>query len=153
MTEYVNCLVKQFAICLGVVVILLFNVMKMLWVGGCALLDRQCMVFQRMCVLCLYSFHRFCLCFCMSEVISSFKSWIRGGFSPYVVSLGGFAYYVVWKETAVVMHLPLWYVVYVCQRVECAFTSPVMTECGVFVVLYAVLAVLLCVDVLSRGGI
>ena len=44
-------------------------------VGGRALLDRTCMVFQRM--LCLWSqcaskcsFHRFC----MSEVISSFKS-------------------------------------------------------------------------------
>ena len=35
---FVNCLVKQFAICLGVV----FSV------GRCALLDRPCMVFQRM---------------------------------------------------------------------------------------------------------
>ena len=26
---------------------------------------------------------------------------------------------------------PLWSSVYECQRVECAFTSPVMTECGV----------------------
>ena len=78
LTEYVNCLVKQFAICLGVVVILLFNVMKILRRGGCALLDRQYMVFQRMCVLCLCSFHRFCLCFCVSEVISSFKS-LRAG--------------------------------------------------------------------------
>ena len=34
---------------------------------------------------------------CMSEVISSFKteSWITGIFSPYVVSLCDFAYYVV----------------------------------------------------------
>ena len=44
---FVNCLVKQFAIFLGVVVILLLNV------SGCALLGRLCMVFQRMCVLCL----------------------------------------------------------------------------------------------------
>ena len=49
--------------------------------GGGALLDIPCMVIQRMCVLCLRSqcasmcsFHRFCLCVCMSEVISSFKS-------------------------------------------------------------------------------
>ena len=43
----VNCLVKQFAICLGVVVILLLNVIiGVLSVGGCALLDRPCMVFQ-----------------------------------------------------------------------------------------------------------
>ena len=40
---------KQFAICLGVFVILLLNV-----VGG-ALLDRPCMVFHRMCMLCLWS--------------------------------------------------------------------------------------------------
>ena len=33
LTGFVNCLVKQFAICLG------------------AMLDRPCMVFQRMCVL------------------------------------------------------------------------------------------------------
>ena len=55
---------------LGVVVILLLNVMEVLSVGGGALLDRPCMVFQRMCVLCMWSqcvsrcsFHRFCLCF------------------------------------------------------------------------------------------
>ena len=28
---------------------------------------------------------------------------------------------------------PLWSSVYECQRVECAFTSPVMTECAMFV--------------------
>ena len=48
-----NGLVKQIAICLGVVVIFLSNVMEVFSVGGCALLDRLCMVFQRMCVLCL----------------------------------------------------------------------------------------------------
>ena len=46
-----NCLVKQFAICLGVVVILLLNAMEMFSVGKGALLDRMCMVFQRMGVL------------------------------------------------------------------------------------------------------
>ena len=50
---FVNCLVKQFAICLGVVVILLLNVMDVFSVGGGALLDKPCMVFQRVCVLCL----------------------------------------------------------------------------------------------------
>ena len=40
---FVTCLVKQFAICLGVVAILLLNVMG---VGGGARLDRPCMVFQ-----------------------------------------------------------------------------------------------------------
>ena len=48
-----KCLVKQFAIFLGVVVVLLLNVMEVLSVTGGALLDRPCMVFQRMCVWCL----------------------------------------------------------------------------------------------------
>ena len=37
LTVFVNCLVKQFAICLGVIVILLLNVMELLCVGGGAL--------------------------------------------------------------------------------------------------------------------
>ena len=48
-----NCLMKLLSICLGVVAILLLNVMKVFSVGGGALLDRLCMVFQRMSVLCL----------------------------------------------------------------------------------------------------
>ena len=36
---------------------------------------------------------------------------------------------------------PLWSSVYKCHKVECAFTSPVRTECGVCDVLYAVLYV------------
>ena len=43
---FVNCLVKQFEICLVVVVILLLNVMEVFSVGGGGLLDRPCMVFQ-----------------------------------------------------------------------------------------------------------
>ena len=46
-------LVKQFAMCVGVVAILLLNVMDVFSVCGGALLDRPCMVFQRVCVLCL----------------------------------------------------------------------------------------------------
>ena len=54
LTVFVNCLVKQFAMCLGVVTILLLNVMDVVFsVCGGALLDRPCMVFQRVCVLCL----------------------------------------------------------------------------------------------------
>ena len=67
LTVFSNCLVKQFAKCLGVVVILLLNVFS---VGGGGLLDILCMVLQRMRVLCLssqcvskYSIHTFCLCF------------------------------------------------------------------------------------------
>ena len=52
LTVFVNCLLKQFTKCLDVVAILLLNVMDVFSVGGGALLDRPCMVFQRMC-LCL----------------------------------------------------------------------------------------------------
>ena len=44
---------ELFAIFLSVVVILLLNVMEVLSVGGCALLDRPCMLLQRIYVLCL----------------------------------------------------------------------------------------------------
>ena len=37
----------------GVVAVLLLNVMDVFSVGGGALLDRPCMVFHRVCVLCL----------------------------------------------------------------------------------------------------
>ena len=47
----VACFTKQFTICLGVVAILLLNVIEVF--SGGALLDRPCMVFQRMCVMCL----------------------------------------------------------------------------------------------------
>ena len=53
LTVFVNYLVKQFAICLSVVVILLLNVMELFSVVGGALLDRPCMVFQRECMLCM----------------------------------------------------------------------------------------------------
>ena len=43
---------KQCAMYLGVVAILLLNVMEVFSVCGGALFDRPCMVFQRMCVLC-----------------------------------------------------------------------------------------------------
>ena len=52
LTVFVICLLKQFAICLGVVVILLLNIMVMFNVVGGALLDRPCMVFHIVCVLC-----------------------------------------------------------------------------------------------------
>ena len=53
LTVFVNCLVKQFTMCLGVVAILLLNVMDVFSVGGGPLLDRSRMIFQRVCVLCL----------------------------------------------------------------------------------------------------
>ena len=42
---FVNCLLKQLAICLGIFVILLLNVMELLSVVRGALLDRPCMVY------------------------------------------------------------------------------------------------------------
>ena len=39
--------------CLGVVAVLLLNVMDVFSLGGGALLDIPCIVFHRMCVLCL----------------------------------------------------------------------------------------------------
>ena len=45
-----ECLLKQFVICLGVITMLLLNGMEVFSVGGGALLDIPCMVFQRMCV-------------------------------------------------------------------------------------------------------
>ena len=53
LTVFVNYLVKQFAMCVGVVAILLLNVMDVFSVYDGALLDRPCMVFQSVCVLCL----------------------------------------------------------------------------------------------------
>ena len=55
LTVFVNCLMKQFAVCLGVFAILLLKVMELLCVVRGALLDRPCMVFHIMCVLCLWS--------------------------------------------------------------------------------------------------
>ena len=54
LTVFVNCLVKQFAISLGVFVILLLNVMELCVVGG-AQMDRPCVVFHKMCVLYMWS--------------------------------------------------------------------------------------------------
>ena len=46
LTVFVNCFVKQFAMCWGVGAILLLNVMDVCSVRDGALLDRPCMVFQ-----------------------------------------------------------------------------------------------------------
>ena len=52
----VNCLVKQFAMCLGVVAILLLLLLNGMDVfSGCGdtMLVRSCMIFQGVCVLCM----------------------------------------------------------------------------------------------------
>ena len=49
--------------------------------------------------------------------------------------VGGFVLSGMWSELLMkyAISCPLWSSVYECQRVVCAFTSPVRTECGMFV--------------------
>ena len=70
--------------------------------------------------------------------------------------VGVFVFSVMWSEllmTSVISCL-LWSSVYEGQRVECAFTSPVMIECGMFV-MYCMQCCMSvsAVFVVSRGGI
>ena len=46
-----------------------------------------------------------------------------------------FVFSVMWSELLMPspIRCPLWLSVYECHTVECAFTSPVRTECGMFV--------------------
>ena len=47
--------------------------------------------------------------------------------------VGVFVFRVMWSVLMTsAISCPLWSSVYECQRVECAFTSPVRTECGTF---------------------
>ena len=52
--------------------------------------------------------------------------------------VGVFMFSVMWFELLIksAISCPLWSSVYECQRVECAFTSPVRTERGMFVMYY-----------------
>ena len=49
--------------------------------------------------------------------------------------VGVLVFSVMWSELLMTSanSCPLWLLVYECQRVECAFTSPVRIECGMFV--------------------
>ena len=49
--------------------------------------------------------------------------------------VGVFVFSVMWSELlmASAISCPLWTSVCECHKVECAFTSPVRTECGMFV--------------------
>ena len=49
--------------------------------------------------------------------------------------VGVYVVCVMWSELLMTSPIscPLWSLVYVCYKVECAFTSPVRTECGMFV--------------------
>ena len=69
----------------------------------------------------------------MSEVISSFRSLRAGSqvFALFMLFLCVILHTMLLMTSAI--SCPLWSSVYECQRVECAFTSPVRTECGMFV--------------------
>ena len=49
--------------------------------------------------------------------------------------VGVFVFSVMWSELLIISGISyhLWSSVYECQRVECAFTTPVGTGCGMFV--------------------
>ena len=68
--------------------------------------------------------------------------------------VGVFVFSVMWSELLMTSAIsyPLWSTVYECQRVECAFTSPVRTECGMFV-MYAVLHVCVSCFVVRGCGV
>ena len=82
LTVFVNCLVKQFAMCLGMVTVLLLKVMDGFSVCVVVLcwIDRVWSSTECACCACDPSVHLrvssicFVCVFCMSEVISSFKS-------------------------------------------------------------------------------
>ena len=49
--------------------------------------------------------------------------------------VGVFVFSVMWAELLMTSAIscPLWLSVYECHKVECAFTTPERTECGMFV--------------------
>ena len=49
--------------------------------------------------------------------------------------VGVYVFRVLWSELLMTsaINCPLWSSIYECQRVECAFTSPMRTECVMFV--------------------
>ena len=84
LTVLVNCLLNTFAISVGDVIGFSLKVIVLFW--GCVfLLTNPCIVFQRVCVLCLWflcvsmcSLHISDVCVCMRDVISEFNSKIEG---------------------------------------------------------------------------
>ena len=50
--------------------------------------------------------------------------------------VGVFVFSVMWSEFLITSAIscPLWLSVYECERVECALTSPMRTECDMFVI-------------------
>ena len=52
--------------------------------------------------------------------------------------VGVFVFSVMWSELLMTSAIscPPWSSVYECHKMECAYTSPVRTECGMFVMCY-----------------
>ena len=117
LTVFVNSLFKQLAIFLGVVVILLLNVMEVFcWIDR--VWSSKEYVFD-ISVHLRCSFHKFCLCVCMSEVISSFRS----------SRVGSHVFALLMLFLCVILHtmcsgkslqllciFTLWYIVFVCHQ-------------------------------------
>ena len=81
---------------------------------------------------------------------------ISGEYVCCSVVFGVFVFSAMWSELLMTSAIscPLWSSVYECQRVDCAFTYPMRTECGMCVIYcmpccMSVSYVLQCVDVLS----
>ena len=72
--------------------------------------------------------------FTMSGCIVYYTPW-RCLMKMFGTLVGMSVFSVIWSELLMTSTLSflLWSSVYECQRVECAFTSPVSTECGMFV--------------------
>ena len=99
LTVFMNCLVKQFAMCLCVVAVLLLNVMDVLvWVEVPCWIDCVWSSTECACCACDPSVHLGVsfICFVGVSVCRKLpphlrvESWITGVCCPYVVSLGDF---------------------------------------------------------------
>ena len=60
--------------------------------------------------------------------------------------VGVFVFSVMWSELLMTSAISstMWSSVYECQRMECAFTSPMRTECGMFVMCVSVTCFVVC---------
>ena len=78
-------------------------------------------------LLCIFPFGMLCFCMISGEYVCCIV--------VFCTLVGAFVFRVMWSEFLMtyVISCPLWSSVYECQRVECAFTSPVRTLCGMFV--------------------
>ena len=74
----------------------------------------------------------------LQSVVRSYVNCVKDDVCCIVVFgslVGVFVFRVMWSELLMTSAIscPMWASVYECQKVECAFTPPVRTECGMFV--------------------